>query len=181
MAHNNLDSKYFNWMCELIQDDMYTEGSSYRRLLTHLHDREFEYIVSMDSNRAEDGTDLRYRFAYECNYDPQDVDLYLDNRPCSVLEMLVALANRCEEDIMDDPDVGNRTGQWFWTMINNLGLGDMIDSEFDEQYTDIVIDRFLQRKYKPNGEGGLFTIKNTGRDLREVEIWYQLMWYLDNV
>lgn len=48
---------------------------------------------------------------------------YLDNRPCSVLEMIIALAIRLEEHIMDDPDIGNRTGQWFWDMIVSLGLG----------------------------------------------------------
>ena len=42
------------------------------------------------------------------------ISAYLDNKTCSVLEMMIALAIRCEEHIMDDPDVGNRTGQWFW-------------------------------------------------------------------
>jgi hypothetical protein len=135
----------------------------------------------MDGNRAEDGIDLRYRFGYEQGYDSQTISTFLDNRPCSVLEMLIALAIRCEEHIMDDPDIGNRTGQWFWNMIINLGLGFMDDTKFDENYVKDVISRFLYRKYKRNGEGGLFTVEHCKNDLRTVEIWYQMCWYLDEV
>lgn len=53
------------------------------------------------------------------------------------LEMIIALAIRLEEHIMDDPDIGNRTGQWFWDMIVSLGLG-------SEGLID-VIRRFLNR------------------------------------
>ena len=95
--------------------------------------------------------------------------------------MMIALAIRCEEHIMDDPDIGNRTGQWFWNMIVNLGLGSMTDAKFDENYTNMVIERFLNREYERNGDGGLFTVKHSRRDLRTVEIWYQMCWYLDEI
>jgi hypothetical protein len=103
------------------------------------------------------------------------------NGPCTVLEMMIALAIRCEETIMDDFDVGNRTGQWFWGMVTNLGLGSMTDIRYDERYIDDVLTRFLNREYEPDGKGGLFTIRRCDRDLRKVEIWYQLCWYLDSM
>ena len=95
--------------------------------------------------------------------------------------MMVALAIRCEETIMDDPQVGSRTGQWFWGMINNLGLGAMIDEKFDKNYVKEIVDRFLNRDYEPDGRGGLFTIRHCEDDLRNVEIWNQLCWYLDSI
>jgi hypothetical protein len=101
--------------------------------------------------------------------------------PCSVLEMMIALAIRCEETIMDDPDIGDRTRQWFWGMIINLGLGGMTDANFDPDFVDDSVLRFLNRDYEPDGRGGLFTIRNCHRDLRDVEIWYQLCWYLDSI
>lgn len=100
--------------------------------------------------------------------------------PCTVLEMLVALAVKCEENIMDDPNYGNRTGQWFWKMITNLGLSTMYNNKFDKKIVNIVIEKFLDREYEPNGQGGLFVIRNCRKDLREVPIWQQLCWYLDN-
>ena len=57
----------------------------------------------------------------------------------------------------------------------------MSDNHYDETYVDEVITRFLDRDYQPNGKGGLFTIRHCDDDLREVEIWYQLCWYLDTI
>ena len=113
------------------------------------------------------------------DYDDEVLDI-LDG-PCSVLEMMIALAIRCEENIMDDPNIGDRTSQWFWGMVVNLGLGSMVDCRFDKQFVDETIRIFLNRKYAPNGNGGLFTIRDCDKDLRKVEIWHQLCWYLDKI
>ena len=82
---------------------------------------------------------------------------------------------------MDDPDLGDRTSQWFWRMIVSLGLGSMVDERFDISMVHDVVERFLNREYEPNGKGGLFTIRHCEYDLRDVEIWYQLCWYLDSI
>ena len=176
MDEQRINDEYFEWMCELICGNRYAEAVSYRKLLAYLRSIEFTYSIPRDKNRAEDGLDLRYRFAYETNI--KHAEDYIHG-PCSVLEMMVALAIRCEENIMDDPSYGNRTGQWFWGMIVNLGLGFMTDSRFDEQFVDDIIFRFLNREYEPDGKGGLFTVRNCKYDLRTVEIWYQMCWYLD--
>ena len=181
MRSDILKIKYFDWMYNLVCDGAYNNGRSYRKLLSHLHNREFYYTIDMDGNRAADGIDLRYRFAYEHNYDYAAIAHYLDNRECSVLEMMVALAIRCEEDYMGDPDVGNRTGRWFFAMLESLGLVMMTDSVFEEDVVDFVIDRFLRHEYERNGKGGLFTLKNRRRDMRTAEIWYQMCWYLDDL
>lgn len=181
MTQDELSNKYFNWMYQLVCNNEYNKRLSHRKLLYFLHDVEFTYSIMMDENRAIDGVDLRYRFGYECGYNKSVIAEYLDNGPCSVLEMMIALSIRCEESIMDDPDIGNRTGKWFWDMVTNLGLSAMIDSKFDKEYCEFVIERFLTRKYKRNGEGGLFTIYDTNRDLRDVEIWYQMCWHLNNI
>ena len=102
------------------------------------------------------------------------------NADTSILEMMLALAIRCEETIMTDDRYGDRTGEWFWNMIVSLGLGTMNDSRYDRKYINIIIEKFNNRDYKPNGEGGLFTIKNIKKDMRNIEIWYQMCWYLDS-
>ena len=181
MTNDTLSNEYFEWMCDLVCDNRYSKKLSYTKLMRYLYELDFDYIIEMDGNRAEDGIDLRYRFAYEKDYDQRLIAAQLDNRPCSVLEMMIALSVRCEEHIMDDPDVGNRTGQWFWNMIVSLGLGSMTNSNFDRKYVDIVIDRFLNRTYDRNGKGGLFTVSRSRRDLRHVDIWYQMCLYLDEI
>lgn len=97
MTEIELNNEYFEWMCQLVCNERYSRRLSYQKLLRHLHNIDFQYMLPMDGNRAEDGIDLRYRFGYEKEYEGPMIASYLDNRPCSVLEMLIALAFRCEE------------------------------------------------------------------------------------
>lgn len=174
----NLNDEYFEWMHNIICGKRFSKDNSYEKLLSYLHSVEFTFVIPNDENRAIDGIDLRRRFAIRKG--DEDLADYISG-PCSILEMMLALSIRCEESIMDDPNIGDRTSQWFWIMVRNLGLGGMNDSYFDEDYITDVITRFLNRDYEPNGRGGLFYIKNCEVDLRRVEIWYQLNWFLDSI
>lgn len=176
-----LDKEYFDWMCDLVYNEKQSRRLSYEKLLSYLHDREFVYTIEMDGNRAEDGTDLRYRFAESRYRGDSRITTYLDDGPCSILEMMLALALRCEEHIMYNPDIGNQVERWFWDMIRSLGLYSMDDSHFDEKKVEHIIDRFLNREYEENGKGGLFTVKNCRYDMRTIEIWYQMCWYLNDI
>ena len=175
---DRINDEYFEFLLELIDAKRFSRQVSYRKLLMRLHDTEFTWFVPYDDNRADDGIQLRRRFALL--RDDISLSSYISG-PCSVLEMMVALAVRCEETIMDDALMGNRTGQWFWGMIHNLGLSPMSDSKFDKRTVDKIIQCFLNREYEPNGKGGLFTVKKYERDMRTVEIWCQLNWYLDSI
>lgn len=181
MTQKELSNRYFNWMYQLVCNDQYSKRTSYKRLLSHLDEVDFTYLIAMDGNRAEDGEDLRYRFGYECGYEDSLIASYLDIRPCSILEMMIALALRCEEHIMEDSDIGDRTGQWFWNMIVSLGLGSMTDTRYDQEYVDEVLERFLNRTYDRDGRGSLFTVEHCGRDMRSIEIWYQMNMYLNTI
>lgn len=178
MIQDKITNEYFEWMYGIVCGEKRFNRYSCRKLLIFLHNTEFVYSIPMDSNRAKDGVNLRIRFADD--YDYENILAYL-NTPCSVLEMMIALCIRCEEQIMDDPDVGNRTGQWFWTMIDNLGLISMTDDRFDKRFVQRKIDIFLNRKYDADGKGGLFTVEDCNYDLRTVEIWYQMCWYLNSI
>ena len=177
---NDLQIEYLEWMYQLVHDDRYS-STSYLKLFQFLNKIEFTYSIPMDSNREGDGIDLRYRFGYEYSLSETIIKRYLDNHPCSVLEMMVALAIRCEESIMSDPEVGTRTGKWFWGMIENMRLDDMDDRHFNSTKVRTTVQRMLNRQYEADGEGGLFTVRNAQYDLRNVEIWYQMCWYLDDV
>ena len=181
MISTELQNKYFRWLYKLVCGYDEYNGLSYKKLLMFLFNTEFTYFVGLDCNRAQDGIDFRYRFGYKFDIDRDIIAKHLDTRNCSVLEMMIAMAYKVEEQIMDDEDYGNRTGQWFWNMIVNLGLGKMSDMYFDESYVSFVIMRFLNREYEPDGRGGLFTIENSDYDMRKIEIWVQFMRYLDTI
>ena len=180
METEQIQKRYFQWLIDKIYDKKITKEKSYKRLLSILNDALFIYQIQMDENRKTDGIDLRYsRFGWENNLNSSIIDQCFDKDDCSVLEMLVALAIRCEENFMQDNDRGNRTAKWFWKMVENMGLMSYDDDNWDEDEVIFIIDRFLNREYEPDGRGGLFYIPDTGVDLRDVEIWCQLCWYLD--
>lgn len=176
---NNITNEYFEWLYSHISDDDEKEGFGWRKLAEFLHSKTFSWVIPRDANRADDGFRLRYRFTMEMHYPDEVMDEY--DIPCTVLEMMIGISLRCEETIMDDPLIGDRTRQWFWGMVSSLGFHGMYDSQFDEDEAEFIINRFLSREYDYDGRGGLFTIPNCDRDLREVEIWYQLCWYLDTM
>lgn len=176
LDEDQVKNKYFEWLYNYVCKGRANSNVSYTKLFALLHDIDFDFYIYNDVNRARDGVDLRYRFAMKL--DDESITDILDG-PCSVLEMMVALAIRCEETIMDDTRYGNRTSQWFWNMLSNLGISYMTDDRYDEKVAIEKIYDFLERRYEPNGKGGLFYIRNCEDDLRNVEIWTQLCWYLD--
>lgn len=177
-TNTRINSDYFEWMYNIVSGGRLDREITYRQLLTFLHNTEFIYFVPYDENRAAEGVALRYRFCMQ--HDCEDLEHYLTG-PCSVLEMMVALAIRCEENIMVDPKKGDRTAQWFWNMITNMGLGSMSDENFNEWLVNDIVTRFLEREYEPDGRGGLFRVKDWNRDMRTAEIWHQLMAYINSI
>lgn len=180
MTKEEFNNEYLKWMYNCVCNDRYSK-TTYHELFSYLYANEFEYILPMDGNRAEDGIDLRYRFGRENGYPDYMTASYLDDKPCSILEMMLALAIRCEEHIMENSYYGDRSGQWFWEMIVCLGLGHMTDKNFDVKYVDSVIDIFLNRKYERNGKGGLFEISDQSKDMRKTDIWYQMCFHLNEI
>lgn len=57
----------------------------------------------------------------------------------------------------------------------------LLNDSYNKAYAIDVIRRFLNRDYERDGKGGLFTIEHCRYDMRDIEIWYQANWYLDNV
>lgn len=170
MIDHGLKDEYFDYLVDLIGGD-----HGYSMALRRLFLSNFEYSVENDDNRASDGIDLRFDFAYT----DEDIDWIFSSMPdeCTVLEMMVALSQRIENDIMYDPEIGDRTEEWFWLMFENLGLMDFSDEHFDEAAVDEIIDILVRREYRRSGAGGLFSIKDPTVDMRKVEIWYQMNYY----
>lgn len=175
-----MDKEYFEWMYSSVFTD--PEGNyipDYHSLASYLHSVQFEYTLPMDANRESDGINLRYHFGWYTGRSNVEIARNLDIHPCTVFEMMVALCRRMESDIMCDSDYGNRTYIWFQEMLKSL----MIDNQTDDRFCDFIVYNalriFMERKYDFNGRGGLFTLKNPSRDLKDVEIWDQAMWYLN--
>lgn len=174
---NYLTERYVEYLESLIGG---AEG--YRVLIRYLLRREFYSPLERDSNRAAYGLLLRRRFCDE--YDKsayfQPVDGLDFLGPCSVLEMMIALAESIDTYGSIDMLPIERTTKYFWLMIRNLELDGLVDSAWNytsESYFNHKIDILLNRKYEANGSGGLFPLQKPEADQRYVEIWFQMQSY----
>ena len=169
---------YFNWLYNFACKYRANKYTSYKKLMIMMYQTRFEYFMEKDYSRVLDGIDLRKRFIYN-NDLPYDMIELLDG-PCSVLEMMLALAIRMEE-IMDDPEYGDRTQQWFWIMMSNLGISMVTDDIFDQDEVHKILTNFMRREYGYDGRGGLFYIRHSELDLSQEDIWSQMCAYLYNL
>lgn len=154
--------EYFDWLMRRV--DASNQGNYYFLLHT-MYEKEFYPVVVMDENRESDGLGLREGFDH--------------SGPCTVLEVMVAIAHRISEDIYPgEPTWGDNVPYWFWVMVDNLGLKKQTNERFDREEVLYILDRFVNREYEFDGRGGLFPRKNAEKDQRDVEIWYQMHGYL---
>ena len=164
---------YLDWLAIIAFPDG-EQRSLYSKVLTRLYEVDFFAILPRDENRAKDGESLREE------YEELSGECCEKSGPCSVLEMMVALAARCESQIMFDPDEGDRTDLWFWEMFDNLGLSCLYGDRFDEREFRRIIVTFLNRKFGADGYLGPFYIPDFEGDMRKIELWYQLGYYIES-
>ena len=146
----------------------------YSRMLEFLLQYEFKPILNDDRNRAADGIWFRVLYFQNAGIDmPEEA---IRAAPCSVLEMMVALAVRMDY-IAGDPGM-DQTAKWFWMMIDNLDLTVATDENFNKDYIISCIDRWLCRLLEPNGVGGAFPLRNPMSDQRYTSIWTQMNEYI---
>lgn len=158
-------SDYYLWLESLVSD-----GNHYE-LIHYLYEYPYRWQFTLDENRAAGGYNLRRQFAYEHGIDIQDVGY----GPCSVLEMLIALADRMRELLtMDIYD-------WFWDLLRNLGLNKFDDDGFDERGVNYILTEWLDRHYDSLGNGSLFPLKRYSGDCRNLDTWGQMnAWIAEN-
>lgn len=166
-----MSNPYFSWLIGLIGDEYIRRN--YQKLLWKLHETVYIWELDYDRNRAQDGIYLRTVFENESGI------LMDKSSPCTVLEMFIALARRAENDIMHDPDLGDRSGKWFWTMLQNLGLDVYDDYHFFETEVEKILDIFLHRNYEKSGFGGAFPVHFPVKDMRNSDLWWQMNAYLE--
>lgn len=158
-------SDYYLWLDSLVNDGNHNE------LIRYLYSQPYRWQFTLDENRAAGGINLRRKFAFENGIELQDIGL----GPCSILEMLIALADRMTEILTMD------IWDWFWDLINNLGLSRFDDTHFDEAGVSYILSVWLDRGYDSSGVGSLFPLNEYEGDCRNLDVWSQMnIWISEN-
>lgn len=179
---NDICQDYFEWLCDMAGLSGH-HGKTYWLLARDLHNTDFVGVIPHDENRGEDGLSLREDYFYDCQFPSEEFDDILDRENASMLETLVALAKRMDFELSDPNDDRDRTSEFIFVMLENLGL----DEYDDDNYVDLgggrnvrqTLDILIDREYEEDGRGGLFPLTCPEEDQREVEIWYQMMAFLE--
>lgn len=149
--------------------------TSYTTVCHEMHLVRFLDLVPHDENRIADAAELANTFLQ--NHGPfsplEQSDILM--RDASVLEVLVALAQRADFQIPLTVVV------WMQIFIKNLGL-----EKYNDEYclthaiwpVHRAIKNFNGRNYKRNGNGGIFPLRRSSLNQRTVELWYQMGAYM---
>lgn len=169
----SLDEVYFEWLYSTLGPrSLRDPRRTYWQLAAQMHQTEFTWFIFNDDNRASDGQELREEFLRESGYDASERWLHA---PCSVLEMLIALARRVAfESYAESTD-------WIHVFLRNLEVYRFVDDVYDDHVADevsVILRKLVQRKYGVDGRGGIFPLRMPNADQRKVEIWYQMSTYL---
>lgn len=168
-------SEYIHWV---MKDKLHMtdrEMRDYVKLVDILANVEFVWIHPMDVNRAMDGLELRSDFEYETGE-------YLDKSSCllprcSFFEMLAALAIRCENQLMRNLSIGDRTSRWFFEFLNNVGLD---NKSTNEKEVRDILENVMTGNFATDGSGGMFPLKKRrGINQRNEQIWKQMSAYIN--
>ena len=144
-------------------------------LFSILHNIMFRSVLERDRNREDDGLFLRERFQFPVKYERFIHDFVV--KECSVMEVLVALAIRADNEIVGDPAEGHPE-KFFMEMIKNLGLYRLVKRRYDERDVNKIIQRWLSRRFESDGRGSPFPVRYDYRDQRGLEIWDQMNSYI---
>lgn len=177
-----IDDEYFGWMLNKIfqSEEMLNK---YLAVSREMHSIIFEFDMSSDENRQKDAQDLRYKFGSEVGYTEAEICRTLDMQAPTLFEVIVALLDRVQENVLCDLEQGITNQEIFIDILKSLKISDiygqynMSGDEATEFYEAIYT--LYSRRYSYYGEGGLFTVSNPKQDMRVTDIWYQFMWYLD--
>ena len=172
----------------------------YRFLLEVLWDKEFYFILPRDEDRGRDGLDLRLEAGIE------DPGIFGPCRILEVLIALakryefelynwgemhryrkgknIFSLDPPEEELSDElvDDVIRTRADLFWVFMENLGLSEYNRKNWSHTHVlveiDEIISRWLERNFEYDGVGSPFPLKRPQKNMRRVELWYQLQAYI---
>jgi len=151
---------YLEWLASLVDIEL-TEHWHF--IFDTLNKIDFYYTHPLDENRVSDGLALRFDYAEQTG--ASKIQALKDNRPCSFLEMLVALCFRAGTQVISNPH------DLFIMVMDNLHL---FDQQVDETFIINQVHKALNHVHDYDGSnGGLFVLP--GIDITQDDYWKQVM------
>jgi hypothetical protein len=178
IAATALPDAYFNWLYDqLFKHRDVISRLSYTTMCHCMHQIEFRCIVPFDDNRIAYASTFRNQYLEDSGLSGLELtNLMLPN--ATMLEVLYGLARQADDMI---PIM---VPTWFEIFFTNLGLVKYNDEYCLKHNTYPMVRRlvrFNNRDYRSDGLGGIFPLRKSDGDQREVELWRQMgAWMTEN-
>lgn len=185
---------YVYYLYRIVQNG----GEKHRKLCVELFKNRFFITRSApkrDIDREKDGLELRTEWSNRVHkldnviqneYPGDDLDTEFHSIPCTMLEMIIGISKRMSEQLMNE-DGEDKTAQYFWEIIGNLGLDCWDDDNFGwetglaPKNVGKICEILCKRQYNPDGTGGgMFPMPGVlDINQKKMEIWYQMQEYIN--
>lgn len=159
--------EYRDWLLSIVE----FRRKNFDDLMNQLLYTPFVWSIENDRNRKEDGMELRRMYFSGIRGEK------VPDFPCSVLEVLVALARRIDKEYIGEPGEPH-PGMIFWRMMRNLGLDKYTVRRYNQGAVLKAVSKWLLREFNEDGEGGIFPMKHTVRNQKILPIWNQMTEFL---
>lgn len=174
MREEQLVALYHAWQVYTV-----AQMPQYESLFEMLDDIVYAFSNPSDGNRYEDGVGLRYKFAYDNTINYAEVAALLDTKPCTVLEMILAIACKMENMVEQPSFPYEFVPKYLNVMLRNLEIATMTNDNINKAYVEFAINKFINRLYDPiTGRGSLFPNVSNLPNYNHRDIWSQCMHYL---
>lgn len=175
--YDRAERAYYEWLTDMLPG----WRGSHSRLLRQLFETPFRCTMETDSNRLGDGMELRSRFCWDCGYSADVRNELKARRECGVLEVMIAMAMRCEEEFMTLYTEDELIERWVGWMIRSMEIDRFDDEMYDPDAVEAALQAMMRRDYSPDGRGSLFYVPGFRGDLRQIDLWEQMMCWIEFV
>ena len=173
--NQQLKTEYLQWLEPQLRDEHAPQSKSFWELLDIMFEKPFDFSIAMDNNRVVDGLYLRLEY-FALNGRTRKLDR-MSLGPCSFLEVLIGLSRRMAFI------AGGEAPGWAWQLLNHLELQRMSDplSRRRREKVQEIMDTVIERSYSPDGQGGFFPLSWPDDDQTQIELWYQMNSYIEEL
>ena len=171
MSITAMSELYFKWLINHIDYD----NEDDELFIYDLFLCEFRWIHPNDVNRKMDAFELRRDFSIDEGLYYSEYETFKSVKP-NCLEVLIALAQRISDDILDECESGYGTDGWFWELVKIFGLR---HTRLPKTFKYFELTKEFQK-------GNISSKKVTKRyqkgnkKVTDLEIWYQIADYISN-
>lgn len=148
MIDDRIIYDYHHWLVRFVDNNNEELWKNYSLLMQKLFEIDYIWEHEWDEGRFLDGRKLRVDYDEDILESDDGVQVRLSPDHVSVLEVLVALCTRYSDEVLFMPDHPSVAPEIFYVILDNLNLIWCYDAQFDADFVEKSVQKWLKRTRK---------------------------------